>query len=202
MTRRRSGRRRGRPRQHHARWRETTRAGRRGEVDSGSELLRIKRRLLTGSEDFTCDHPLGVLRGRGVIDQRQYNVGMDVAAVVEIAASLLGLRDASAQGVWAAIVAGGISVAATGERYSPAAERARHTLARICRVIGENRTAQLTLAVCGGEWRPGGREFIVKVMAQRGLERDDVDEIERLRRGLERVAAAWSGWSTRETAAA
>src|SRR5215471_2835274 len=70
--RRKTRRRRGRPYNPNARRHQTTRAGRRGEVDRGSERLRSNKRLLTGREDLPLD-PAGVLLGRELIDHQQYS---------------------------------------------------------------------------------------------------------------------------------
>ena len=72
MGRRRTGRRGGRPRKQHARWRETTRAGRRGDVDRGSERLRDHKRQATSGEDVEMT-PAGILFGRGHLDRYQYD---------------------------------------------------------------------------------------------------------------------------------
>jgi len=104
MTRRKkTGRRRGRPYNPNARRHQTTRAGRRGEVDRGSPRLRARKLALTTREDVEMT-PAGILYGHGHLDNAQYSALGWVTALLRRIARSFG-RDASPAGVWAAIVA-------------------------------------------------------------------------------------------------
>src|SRR5262245_9298863 len=102
MARRKTGRRRGRPRLKHARSRETTRAGRRGEIDRGSELLREKNRQATSRDDVEMT-PAGILFGRGHLDRYQYDALAFVTLLLHQVAKAMGGK-LSVGNLWTAIV--------------------------------------------------------------------------------------------------
>ena len=103
MTRKRTGRRRGRPRKPHARWRETTRAGRRGDIDRGSEWLREKKRQATLRDDVEMA-PAGVLFGRRHLDRYQYDALAFVTLLLCQVTKAMG-GNQSVAGLWTAIIA-------------------------------------------------------------------------------------------------
>ena len=94
---------RGRPYDPNARRHQTTRAGRRGEVDRGSSRLREKKRAATSREDVEMT-PAGVLYGFGHIDNVQYSALGWITHLLRRIACSFG-RDASPSGVWAALLA-------------------------------------------------------------------------------------------------
>jgi hypothetical protein len=104
MTRRKkTGQRRGRPYNPHARRHQTTRAGRRGERDLGAVWLRAKKRAATGREDVEMT-PAGVLYGQGHLDNAQYSALGWVTQLLQRIARSFG-QGMSPVGVWAAIIA-------------------------------------------------------------------------------------------------
>src|SRR6516165_4777892 len=141
--RKKTGRRRGRKFDPHAKRHRTDRAGRRGEVDYGSPRLRARKLALTMREDIEMTGA-GVLYGHGHLDNAQYSALGWVTALLRRIARSFG-RDASPAGVWAAIVA-------AASRTSPGAPAiigdygARGTLARICRRLDGSRDLVLELA--------------------------------------------------------
>lgn len=103
MPRRRTGRKRGRPRLANARRRATTRAGRRGEIDYGSELLRARKRRATGREDLEIDGA-SVLFGHDHLDRQQFDTLGLITDWLRRAARAWGLKDGSCGGLWEAVL--------------------------------------------------------------------------------------------------
>jgi hypothetical protein len=178
MTRRKTGRRRGRPRLLHARRRQTTRAGRRGVIvhDSGTSELQAHRVSATGSADLPVD-PLGILYGRGLIDKDHYLAGRDLGDLLEVARRDLGRS--SPQVSWMAI----FGARGIGPSEDRGAEFARRVLERLSGRLAPELVA-LTFAVAEGQWLP----FLYVVLA--GGARPVT--VRRLRRGLDQVARSWS----------
>jgi hypothetical protein len=170
-------RKRGRPYNPEAKRHQTTRAGRRGEVerDTGSKQLRRIRRRLTGSEDLP-DDVLGVLLGRGLITLPEYQAGRDVAELLDVAGMM-----GRVHSVWVAVLAGGRFGHTPGE--GAAAEWARRALARVAWWIDDEAALALVLAVAGGT-------------APQALAAEPI--LWRLRVGLDRAAR---GWTSRSRAA-
>jgi hypothetical protein len=100
--RKKTGRRRGRAYNTHARRHQTTRAGRRGEVDRGSERLRAKKVRVTSRDDVEIT-PAGVLYGRGHLDNAQYSTLGYITELLQTIARSFG-RGMSPAGVWSAIL--------------------------------------------------------------------------------------------------
>lgn len=179
MARKRTGKKRGRPADAQAKRRQTTRAGRRGEVveaDRGTRELRRSRRMATGSEDLPAD-ALGMLLGRAVITLQEYHAGRDVAELLDVARRALGLVG-RVHSVWASVLAGGRFGRSPIE--GAAAEWARRMLDRVRQWIGDDSIFELVLAVAEDELPGSGRD------------------VDRLRIGLDRVAR---GWTSRSRAA-
>jgi len=143
MARKKTGRRRGRPYNPNARRHQTTRAGRRGEIDRGSERLRAKKRAATSREDIELTAP-GVLYGHGHLDRFQYDALAFVTELLRRISRSFG-RDASPAGVWAAIIA---AASRTAPSMPPIIGDygARDALARICRQLDGSRDLVLALA--------------------------------------------------------
>jgi hypothetical protein len=129
-TRKKTGRRRGRPYNPHARRHQTTRAGRSGEVDRGSERLRAKKRRATGREDVEMT-PAGALYGRGLIYNAQYSALAFVTPLLRRIARAMG-REVSPAALWAAIVGAGTRTPLTALPLV-GDHNARRVLAGICR---------------------------------------------------------------------
>jgi hypothetical protein len=125
---------------------QTTRAGRRGEVDRGSPRLRARKYALTGHDDTEMT-PAGVLYGHGILDNAQYSALGWITLLLRRAARAFG-RDASPAGVWAALLA-------AASRTPPGAPviigdyGARRALARILRQLDGSRDLVLRLAAEG-----------------------------------------------------
>lgn len=175
---------RGRPRKEGARRRETTRALRRGERDRGSDRLRLQRIALTGREDLPVD-PLGVLHGRDHLGQAQYHAGRDIGDLIEVVQRSLGVATGSVQGGWLAILSGGAIRGAAP--VSGAASGALRLLDKLRDRIADPVMAEVTFAICAGEWRP----CVMQVMRGR-LTAYGRFELACLDQGLAIIARHWS----------
>jgi hypothetical protein len=179
MPRKLTGRRRGRPRLHHARSRETTRAGRRGEVDRGSERLREKKRQATSRDDVEMT-PAGILFGRGHLDRYQYDALGFVTNLLHRVRTAMG-GNQSVTGLWTAIIAAATKTA-PGAPPIIGDHNARHILAQICRRLDGSRDLILALAA-EGAWP----DIVVRAANHRLTPRDLV-QLELLRKGLDGIA--------------
>jgi hypothetical protein len=103
MQRKKTGRKRGRRYNPHARRHQTTRAGRRGEVDRGSERLRQRKRLLTGREDVEMT-AAGALYGHGHLDNAQYTKLGVITAMLRNVQVAMGKGSLSVAGIWSALI--------------------------------------------------------------------------------------------------
>lgn len=113
------------------------------------------RRTLTGDAELPVD-PLGVLLGRQMIDQHQYNTGRNIAEVLERARARFGVRELSVQATWLALIAGAGAIRGVSGGPSAAAERwATAQLGRYARAMGKGIDA-LVFALCSGEWLLNG----------------------------------------------
>lgn len=139
-------RKRGRPRNPHAKRRTTTRIGRSTGVDPrdrGTDELRLKRITITGSDQLSHSDPLAALFGRNLISTAEYNAGRDIADLISI------IQRAQFGSIWLRILS------APGGQLSfdpsPHVERAQYTLHRIGTIIGP--ASPIVFDTCGGEWK-------------------------------------------------
>jgi len=178
---RRTGRKRGRPRGRNpnARRYQTTRAGRRGEVDRGSELLRVKKLAVTSRFDIEMSAG-GVLFGRGHLDREQYDKLSFVTELRRRIARSFG-RDASPAGVWLAIVAAA-SRTRPGMPTIVGDQGARRALENICRRLDGSHALVLALA------QEGSLPPICVRAAEHRLTLRDSIELEILRKGLDEIS--------------
>jgi hypothetical protein len=187
-----ASRKRGRPAKANARRRATTRAGRRGEIttDPGTREAQAHRRHATGNSDLPID-PLGVLFGRGMIDQPQYQAGRDLGDLIEIAARRLALGGSGVSGAWLRIL--GVRGVSGPGAIDSAAEWAARILGRIEKRL-DPAIAKLTFDVCAGAWLP----FVMTVMAGDPITKPGryappwAADVTKLRLGLDQVASVWS----------
>lgn len=173
--------RRGRPRQAKAKRRETTRAGRQGESDKGTNELRRCKRLATTREDLEIS-PIAVLFGRGLLDATQYDTLALVADWLRRLAWNLGPKPDAVAGLWAALTGAassshGIVPAGVG----PAADQSRYVLRRLLRRLNGSRELVLDLA----ENRP--IRLVMRVLEDQLTQADEI-ALAQLRHDLDRVA--------------
>ena len=158
---------------------QTTRAGRRGEVDRGAPRLRARKLLVTTRDDIEMTGP-GILFGHELLDRHQYDTLGHVTLLLRRIARSFG-RDASPAGVWAALLA-------AASRTPPGAPAvigdygARDTLARICRRLDGSRDLVLELA------EEGPMPSICVRAAGHRLTPRDLVRLELLRRGLDGIS--------------
>jgi hypothetical protein len=179
MGRKRTGRRRGRPVDPHARRRQTTRAGRRGEVDRGSERLRAKKRQLTSREDVEMT-PAGALYGLAHLDNAQYTKLGVITAMLRNVQTAMGKGSLSVGALWSALVDRShtriSSLPLLGDRGG------RQQLARVCRQLDGCRS--LVIALAEERTVP---PIVVRAMARQLTDRD-LATLEILRQGLDGLA--------------
>jgi hypothetical protein len=177
--------RRGRPRKPDAlsKRRATTTAGRRPEVDTGSALLRARKRAVTGREDLELDGA-SVLLGHDLLDRQQYDTLGVVTEMLQRVTRAWGGRDGNLNGLWEAITG-----ALTGTSFAPnpvgdggwsLADGARRRLQRMCRRLDGSKDLVLDLAT-------GGIPEIVMRVIDRRLTVADAAALERLRKGLDAI---------------
>ena len=181
-----SKRKRGRRYNPNSKRNQTTRAGRRGERDRGSDQLRLQRLALTGSEELPVD-PLGVLFGRKLISTAQYNAGREIGELLEVVRRGLVGNAGSVQGSWLAILSGGAIRGHAELRISAAATFAIRVLDKLRERIANQAIVVITFAVCAGEWRPCALNAMVRIRS-----RDGRREFRLLTAGLDVVARSWS----------
>lgn len=176
--------RRGRPANPHARRRQTTRAGRRGEntQDRGSTALRQrKHRLLAGREDLELSGA-AVLLAHDQIDRQQYDTLGLITDWLQRSARAWGCHDGSPAGRWRAILA----AASTGRQSGsitvpPGADAARRQLDKLVRHL--NGSHDLVLALADQGLPP----LVARVIEHRLTQADRL-QLEQLRWGLDRFS--------------
>jgi hypothetical protein len=186
VARKRTGRRRGRPVNPHARRRAITRAGRRGVevIDRGSEALRHHKRRVTGREDLPLDGA-AVLFGHAHLDRQQFDALGLITQWLQRVARAWGGKDGSCAGLWMALL--GASTA-TGNPVIPVphgADNARRQLTRALRRLDGSR--DLVVALAEGRTPP-----LVLRAVERCLTREDEDDLGRLRAGLDRIGGRFA----------
>jgi hypothetical protein len=178
MARRRKGGKRGRPYNPNAKRHQTTRAGRRGDVDEGSPLLLAKKLRFTGRGDVEMNGS-GVLFGHGLIDRQQYDMLGVVTLLLRRVAAACG-RGYTVHGLWLAILSAatrtGYTVPLLGD------QNARRSLERMCGCLNGSRALVIELA-------EGRLPAIVLRAASQRLTPFDRVEIDELRAGLDDLAA-------------
>jgi hypothetical protein len=185
VSRKRTGRRRGRPRKANARRRQTTRAGRRGEpelIDQGTSELLARKLRATTRPDLEAS-AIGVLYGRALIDAHQYQVLAELTLTLQRLARSWG-GTGGVEGLWQGIVA-----AMTRKGYAPVPEAdcgfslgdaARRRLARALSRLDGSRA--LVLALVDGQVPP----LVVRAVERRLLPEDET-ALTKLRAGLDRI---------------
>jgi hypothetical protein len=174
VARKRSGRRRGRPINPHARRRKTTRRGRRGLpelVDPGAPLLLERRRAITGRSDIELvDYP-GILLANGFIDADELDTLRRVEGWLSLARRGRGISDGHVGRLWAQILAGtrgGRTPTAGGRTGHTAADSAWARLLELRAAFAEfDLVAALeeVVAVAGGERAPRSRVELAALKA-------------------------------------
>jgi hypothetical protein len=186
VSRRRTGRPRGRPSHAHAKRRFTTRHGRKygiERLDLGTDQLRIPKLLLTGREDLPLDGA-SILYAREQLDRSQYDTWALISRqLVRLTRGWGGYGGCG--GLWAARTS-----ATTITRSAPApgaidqrmraAEYARERLAQACECPDGSRA--LVIALAEGDAPP-----IVRRLVERRLTIGDSATLEKLRQGLDRI---------------
>jgi hypothetical protein len=177
--------RRGRPRRAEAKRRKTTVAERRGDPDKGTEeLRRRKRRVTAGREDLELTGA-AVLFGHEHLDRRQFDTLGAVTALLQQAARGWGGRDGSVTGLWEAItgalVRTGFAPTPAGDGGFSFADGARR-LARLVRTLDGSRDLVIDLA-------EGRVPPLVLHVLERRIDHEDEDTLDRLRTGLDHIAA-------------
>jgi hypothetical protein len=141
-ARRRKGGKRGRKFDPNARRHRTDRAGRRGEVDLGSQFLLARKLALTSRAD--CElNAVGALYGRGLLSNEQFSRLGWIAQSLRHIARACG-RGFAVEGIWRGIVAAG---SRTSFLPSLAGDQgARRQLTAACRELNGCRNLVLALA--------------------------------------------------------
>ena len=185
MPRRKTGRRRGRPYNPHARRHKTTRRGRRGLpelVDPGSPQLRRKKRRATGREDLELTGA-AVLFGHGLLDELQHDMLAQVTLWLQCLARSLGPHSFGVDGLWTAIAGAGIGTTSvtTPVAVGEGAAHARYVLDKMLRRLDGSRDLVVELAE--------GRvpDIVVRVIEHRLTPADNV-VLDQLRAGLDRLS--------------
>ena len=186
MTRRKkTGRRRGRPYNPNARRHQTTRAGRRGEVDRGSPRLRARKLALTTREDVEMT-PAGILYGHGYLDNAQYSALGWVTALLRRIARSFG-RGVSPAGIWNAIL-GALIKTTPGIEPMVGDQGARRALEHILRRLDGSK--DLVIELAAGDALP---PICIRAAGHRLTPRDLV-QIELLCRDLNGISPPGAGW--------
>jgi hypothetical protein len=186
VSRKRTGRRRGRPRKAHAKRRTTTRVGRRTGADprdEGTNELQARKLLATTRPDLEAS-AIGVLYGRALIDARQYQTLSELTLALQRLARSCG-GTGGVEGLWQGIIA-----AMTRKSYAPVpeadggfslADAARRQLARALSRLDGSRA--LVLALVGGQVPP----LVIRALERR-LSPEDEAALSKLHVGLDRIA--------------
>jgi len=182
--RKKTGRRRGRPYNPNARRHQTTRAGRRGEIDRGSPRLRARKLALTTREDVEMT-PAGILYGHGHLDNAQYSALGWVTALLRRIARSFG-RGVSPAGIWNAIL-GALIKTTPGIEPMVGDQGARRALEHILRRLDGSK--DLVIELAAGDALP---PICIRAAGHRLTPRDLV-QIELLRRGLDGISPPRGG---------
>jgi hypothetical protein len=181
MARRRhKGKKPGRKYNPNSRRNQTTRAGRRGDVDLGSARLRLKKLRATGRADVEMT-PAGVLYGRDLIDRHQYDALGFVTALFHRISLAMG-RQISVAALWRGLLAAG----SRPSGFVPPIfgdGNARYGLSRICHRL--NGVQALVVELAEGITVPG---IVVRAVEHR-MTAGDLVELEELRKGLDDIRA-------------
>ena len=183
--RKKTGRRRGRPYNPNARRHQTTRAGRRGEIDRGSPRLRARKLALTTREDVELT-AAGVLYGHGHLDNAQYSALGWVTALLRRIARSFG-RGVSPAGIWNAIL-GALIKTTPGIEPIVGDQGARRALEHILRRLDGSK--DLVIALAAGDALP---PICIRAAGHRLTPRDLV-QIELLCRDLNGISPPGAGW--------
>jgi hypothetical protein len=159
------------------------------DPDTGSTLLRARKRAATGHEDLEVDGA-AVLFGRGLLDRAQYDTLGTVTELLQRVARAWGGRDGNLDGLWGAITAALTSTsfapAPVGEGGWSLADGARRRLRRVCRSLDGSRDLVIELA-------EGKVPEIVVNVIERRLTAVDAVALERLRQGLDDIGGERRG---------
>ena len=180
-----SHRKRGRPYNPNARRHQTTRAGRRGEVDHGSPRLRARKLALTMREDVELTGP-GILFGHELLDRYQYDTLGWVTALLRRIARSFG-RGVSPAGIWNAIL-GALVRTTPGIEPIVGDQGARRALEHILRRLDGSK--DLVIELAAGDALP---PICIRAAGHRLTPRDLV-QIELLCRDLNGISPPGAGW--------
>jgi hypothetical protein len=178
--RRKGGKKPGRKYNPNAKRHQTTRAGRRGDVDLGSARLRLKKLRATGRADVEMT-PAGILYGRDLIDRHQYDALGFVTALLHRVALAMG-RQISVAALWRGLLAAGSRPAG----FVPPIlgdGNARHSLSQICHRL--NGVQALVVQLAEGITVPP----LVRRAVGHRLTPGDLAALEELRKGLDDIRA-------------
>jgi hypothetical protein len=109
VSRKRTGRKRGRPCKANARRNETTRRGRAGNpfIDRGTDQLRLRKLAIAGREDVDVTDAIAVLLARGIISAEEAIVLRTIEITLNtMRPARFGKSDLSVGGLWAALQSG------------------------------------------------------------------------------------------------
>jgi hypothetical protein len=172
-------RKRGRPYNPNSRRNQSTRAGRRGEVDHGSPRLRARKLALTTREDIELT-AAGVLYGHGHLDNAQYSALGWVTGLLRRVARSCG-RLISPAGIWNAIL-GALVKTTPGMEPIVGDQGARRALEHILRRLDGSK--DLVIALAAEDTLP---PVCIRAAEHRLTPRDLV-QLELLRRGLDGIS--------------
>jgi hypothetical protein len=187
MAWRRRGR-RGRPKLPDAKRRRTTASGR-APADTGSALLRARKRAVTGREDLELTGA-AVLLGHDLLDRSQYDTLAEITLWLETMARAWGGLG-GVTGLWYAITGAAVPtgfVRREDAGLAGLADQARRRLQRVCRQLDGSR--ELVTELASGAVPP-----IVLRVLDRALTQEDAESLERLRQGLDAVGGERRGRS-------
>jgi hypothetical protein len=168
--------RRGRKPNPNARRRQTTRAGRRGEVDLGSDALRYWKMRLTGRPDLELV-PSAVLYGRDLINAEQFDKLGWLCLLLRRISAACG-RGFTVGGLWASLLAAG-SRGTSFQLPLLGDQNARMQLSVACRSMNGSR--ELIIGLAEGIEVPG----LVLRAVERQLTAEDMQVLEQLRADLD-----------------
>jgi hypothetical protein len=173
---RRTGKKRGRPYNPNSKRNQTTRAGRRGDIDAGQARLIANKTRLTGRPDVEMT-PAGALYGLGHLDNAQYStLGAVTRLLRRVSVAMGGL--VSPARLWTSLLAAG----SRPSSFLPPLigdQSARLQLARACRELNGCKSLVIDLA----------EEITVPPLVLRAIRREltyhDMVMLEELRRALD-----------------
>jgi hypothetical protein len=179
VKRKKTGKRRGRPINPRARRRQTTRAGRRGELDTGTKELAMKKRIAANGSGGTVEviDIGGILAAHNLIDVDQHMTLRLLETWLMRIARARGLSSASVGGLWGAILSGQgssrhwtIPITAPDERT--AGDMAWFRIATISNAFAEAHQLErlnLLMAVAGGDCSVANRHELAELHAAIGI---------------------------------